>query len=123
MEYHSALILAANREKNVTINTIAPDSTFGQAWAELADALESEPFKSFAEAKSIDISKLVINPAGRLSEIKNGRPVDLHVQHDFDWPAASSAVLAAARMKKVPERGPLAPPTEESSVMPGVCST
>lgn len=30
MEYHSALILAANREKNVTINTIAPDSTFGQ---------------------------------------------------------------------------------------------
>ena len=77
--------------------TVPPDSTFGQAWAELADALESEPFKSFAEAKSIDISKLVINPAGRLSEIKNGRPVDLHVQHDFDWPAASSAVLAAAR--------------------------
>jgi len=34
----------------------ALDSTFGLAWTELADSLHSEPFKSFAEARKLDIS-------------------------------------------------------------------
>ena len=40
MEYHSALLLAANGQRNVTINTLAPESTFGQWWAQLSNAFK-----------------------------------------------------------------------------------
>ena len=75
---------------------ITPDSTFSQAWAELADALHAEPFKSFAEARKIDISQVSVGPRGRLTEYRNGREFPYH-QRDADWAAASATVLAAAR--------------------------
>lgn len=76
---------------------VPSNSTFGQAWSELADALESEPFKSFAEAKLIDITQLIISEAGDLYEgAKDGRH-DRSFAHDNpEWSAVSAAVLAAA---------------------------
>lgn len=75
---------------------VPPDSTFGKVWGELADALNSEPFKSFAEAKKIDSSKLVITRFGGLVAILDNDTRSFELQRDSDWAAASSAVLAAA---------------------------
>lgn len=75
--------------------TVPADSTFGQAWAELDKALHSEPFKSFAEARKLDISTLSIAPNGRLTEIREGRPAHFSLHNHADWKAASGAVLAA----------------------------
>lgn len=76
---------------------IPADSTFGQAWAELADALYSEPFKSFAEARKIDVSGLTINSRGQLTEMRDNVPVNLYLHRDADWAAASAQVMSAAR--------------------------
>lgn len=77
---------------------VPPNSTFGQAWSELADALESEPFKSFAEAKLIDISQLIISHDGSLEErSKDGGAVSFFSRNDPEWSAVSAAVLAAAK--------------------------
>ncbi|KTC18725.1 hypothetical protein AO391_03850 [Pseudomonas marginalis ICMP 9505] len=79
-----------------TIN-VPPDSTFGQLWGELADAINSEPFKSFAYAKNIDPLRLVIGISGRLSAITDDQPIDFDLKQHADWAAASAAVLAAAK--------------------------
>ncbi|WP_338477169.1 hypothetical protein [Pseudomonas khavaziana] len=76
---------------------IPPHSTFGKLWSELADALESEPFKSFAEAKLLDISKLIIGANGELTEKSDGGFTHFFERNDPEWSAASSAVLAAAK--------------------------
>ena len=76
---------------------IPPHSTFGKLWSELADALESEPFKSFAEAKLLDISKLIIGGDGDLHEKSDGALTHVFEQDDPEWSAASGAVLAAAK--------------------------
>ncbi|OPA87786.1 hypothetical protein BFW87_23515 [Pseudomonas fluorescens] len=84
--------------------TVPPSSTFGQAWSALADALESEPFKSFCEAKLIDISRLVIEPNGDLTEIGTEGGLTHFFSHkNPEWSAVSSAVLAAS--KKVMGQG------------------
>ena len=76
---------------------VPPNSTFGQAWSALADALESEPFKSFAEAKLIDISRIVIEPNGDLTEIgTDGGFINFFAHDNPEWSAVSSAVLVAA---------------------------
>ncbi|WP_438867287.1 hypothetical protein [Pseudomonas sp. L1(2025)] len=75
---------------------VPPHSTFGQAWSELADALESEPFKSFAEAKLIVTSNLIIGANGELTEKVDGSIVRFFPSDDPEWSAASAAVLAAA---------------------------
>jgi len=77
--------------------TIPADSTFGQAWAELADALHSEPFKSFAEARKIDVSGLTINSRGQLTEMRDNVPVNLYLHRDADWKAAAAKVVGAVR--------------------------
>jgi len=77
--------------------TVPADSTFGLAWTELADALHSEPFKSFAEARKLDISQLTITPEGRLIETSKEPPADFILGNDADWAAASGAVLAAVK--------------------------
>ncbi len=76
---------------------VPADSTFGQAWAELADALHSEPFKSFAESRKLDIAQLTITPDGRLIETSKERPADFTLRNDAGWAAASGAVLAAVK--------------------------
>lgn len=88
-----------NRRSNNESDKVAvpADSTFGQAWGELADALNAEPFKSFAEARNIDISQLIIHPSGILRELRNNRVINFHPHNDADWAAASGAVLAAVK--------------------------
>lgn len=77
--------------------SVPSNSSFGQAWSELADALESEPFKSFAEAKLIDITQLIISEAGGLYEgAKDGRHARFFAHDNPEWSAVSAAVLAAA---------------------------
>ena len=77
---------------------VPPYSSYGQALSELADALESEPFKSFAEAQSIDISQLVFDPDGSLTETgKDGGITHYFAHKNPEWAAASSAVLAAVK--------------------------
>ncbi|KAA6189663.1 hypothetical protein F3K53_00285 [Pseudomonas veronii] len=71
-------------------------STFGLAWNALADALDAQPFKTFAQAKGIDVSSLVVKTNGDLSGLKNNQTVSFSLKQDPDWAAASSAVLAAA---------------------------
>ncbi|MGF6097438.1 hypothetical protein [Pseudomonas sp. 18175] len=80
---------------------VPPTSTFGQAWSELADTLESEPFKSFAEAKLIDITQLLISETGGLYEnAKDGRHARFFAHDHPEWSAVSAAVLAAAKKLK-----------------------
>lgn len=90
-----------NDPKNgsVRLDTIdvPPYSTFGKAWGELAEAFNSEPFKSFAYANNIDPLKLVLNPDGTLTARRDNESVDFSLKKDADWAAASSAVLAAAK--------------------------
>ncbi|WP_168233086.1 hypothetical protein [Pseudomonas veronii] len=76
---------------------VPPGSTFGLAWNALADALDAQPFKTFAQAKGIDVSSLVINTNGDLSGLQNKQTVSFSLAQDPDWAAASSAVLAAAK--------------------------
>lgn len=76
---------------------VPPHSTFGQAWSALADALESQPFKSFAEAKLIETSNLIIGVDGALTEKVDGALVSYFSPNDPEWSAASGAVLAAAK--------------------------
>ncbi len=85
--------------------TVPPDSTFGKLWSELADALESEPFKSFAEAKLIVTSNLIIGANGDLTEKEDGAIVNFFSHNDAEWAAASAAVLAAVnKLTGVPRR-------------------
>lgn len=76
---------------------VPPDSTFGQAWAELADALHAEPFKSFADARKIDVSNVMIEPNGTLTEARQGKAVKFSLRRDADWAAASAGVLVAVK--------------------------
>ncbi|WP_053135221.1 hypothetical protein [Pseudomonas sp. MIACH] len=92
--------LAAETNRPIAVQdqvAVPADSTFGQAWTELADALHSEPFKSFAEARKIDVRGLMIDSRGQLSEMRNNVPVDLSLHRDTDWAAASAGVISAAR--------------------------
>lgn len=75
---------------------IPPDSSFGQAWCELADALSSEPFKSFAETRKINMANVSIDAGGNLYE-KRGSGVSRFDLKDAEWAPASAAVLAAVK--------------------------
>ncbi len=104
MEYHSALLLAANGEKNVTINTIAPDATFGQWWAQLKDAFHSPEARQWIEEKGINTSSIKLNPQSGQISFKRQRHLDpeqkLHTvgQDDWQWAALSRPILQAARV-------------------------
>lgn len=76
---------------------VPPHSTFGQAWSELADALESQPFKPFAEAKLIKIQNLIIEGNGDLTERSENGSGKYFPRNDPEWSAVSGAVLAAAK--------------------------
>lgn len=104
MEYHSALILAANREKNVTINTIAPDSTFGQWWAHLRDTFKSPDVRQWMDEKGISPDSITLNlNTGEISFTRR-RHLDpeqkRHTlgQDDRHWAAISGPILQAARV-------------------------
>lgn len=61
MEYHSALLKLANGEKDVTINAIAPDSTFGQWWAHLRDTFKSPEVRQWMEDQGINPGSITLN--------------------------------------------------------------
>jgi hypothetical protein len=82
---------------------VAPDSTFGHAWNELADALHSEPFKSFAEAKGIDVSTLLIEPDQDLPKLSTPHNANL----GYEYAAASANVFAAAKKVVGQSRAPI----------------
>ncbi|CRM97717.1 hypothetical protein [Pseudomonas sp. 22 E 5] len=75
---------------------IPPSSTFGLAWNELADALDAEPFKTFAQTKGIDISSLVIKANGDLTGRIHTQTFSFSLTQDPEWANASSAVLTAS---------------------------
>ena len=76
---------------------VPADSTFGQAWAKLADAVQSEPFKSFAQAHKIDTRNIFFFENGNLVENITGGSRTFSLKEDSDWAAASKDVLAAAK--------------------------
>lgn len=99
MQIKKQIELHANGQITRTEHRVAipAHSTFGVAWHQLHDALEAEPFKSFAQAKSIDVSSAYLHPSrGELGvRTVNGLKY-LKLDTDPDWRAASGAVLAAA---------------------------
>ncbi|WP_338721862.1 hypothetical protein V9L16_16510 [Pseudomonas tolaasii] len=78
---------------------VPPYSTFGQALSRLADAVEAEPFKSFAQTYSLDVSELYFREDGVLQAAnKVSKGHYLQFEHDDEvWAAASAEVLAAAK--------------------------
>ncbi|MBF8003296.1 hypothetical protein IZT72_01720 [Pseudomonas brenneri] len=104
MAYHSALLLAANRERNVTINTIAPDSTFGQWWAQLKEAFHSPEVRQWIEDKGINTGSITLNPESGQISFKRQRHLDPEQkrftvgQDDWQWAAISGPILQAGRV-------------------------
>ena len=104
MEYRSALILDANRERNVTINTIAPDSTFGQWWAHLRNTLKSPDVRQWMKEKGISPGSIKLNlNTGEISFKRQGHldPEQKRLtigQDDRHWAAISGPILQAARV-------------------------
>ncbi|MBP1124235.1 MULTISPECIES: hypothetical protein [Pseudomonas] len=86
-------------DKNASVDSeqiaIPNDSTFRQRWSELANALHSEPFKSFAQANDIDLNTIMIDKTGSLIALKKGTYYDIYSRTDDDWARASVDVLAA----------------------------
>ncbi|MGY2374942.1 hypothetical protein ACW9IB_10585 [Pseudomonas sp. SDO524_S393] len=79
--------------------SVPPYSTFGQALSRLADAVESEPFKSFAQKFSLDVSELYFEDDGALTAgYKNSKGhYKQFLQDEKEWAAASANVVAAAK--------------------------
>lgn len=75
---------------------IPPDSSFGQAWGDLNDAVNAEPFKSFAAAKKIDMSNVSMDLSGTLYENRGNHVVRFDLE-SAEWAPASAAVLAAVK--------------------------
>ncbi|KRP58794.1 hypothetical protein [Pseudomonas trivialis] len=92
-------LIRVKLEKNASVESeqiaIPNDSTFRQRWSELANALHSEPFKSFAQANDIDLNTIMIDNVGRLIALKNDTSYDIYSRTDDDWAHASVDVLAA----------------------------
>lgn len=103
-EYQSALLKVANRERNVTINSIAPDSTFGQWWAQLKDAFHSPEVRQWIEDKGINTSSIKLSPESGQISFKLRHQLDpeqkLHTvkQDDSRWAAISGPIFQAARI-------------------------
>lgn len=104
MEYHSALLKLANRERNVTINTVAPDSTFGQWWSHLRDTLKSPEVRQWMEEQGVNPGSITLNLQTGDISFKRQRHLDpeqkQHTvgQSDRHWGAISGPVLEAARV-------------------------
>ncbi|MGL5997894.1 MAG: glycosyltransferase [Pseudomonas proteolytica] len=104
MEYHSALLKLANGEKDVTINAIAPDSTFGQWWAHLRDTFKSPEVRQWMEDQGINPGSITLNLQSGEISFKRRRHLDPEQkQHtlgpgDRRWGAISGPILEAARV-------------------------
>ncbi|WP_248730316.1 glycosyltransferase [Pseudomonas sp. MWU13-2517] len=103
-EYHSALLRAANRERNITLRNIPSHSTFGQWWTQLHDAFQSPDVRQWVRDKGIDTTSIRLNPTSGQITFSLQRALDpaqkLHTvgQDDARWAAISGPVLHAARV-------------------------
>ncbi len=93
-----------SRETRV-ISDIPPFSTFGRAWAQLAHAIQSEPFAGFARQHKIDPSTLILNTQSgwTLDCIADGQPRSFS-KYSAGYEQATAAVTAAARAFHSPPR-------------------
>ncbi|WP_080727646.1 glycosyltransferase [Pseudomonas fluorescens] len=104
MEYHAALLQLANRQRDVKINTIAPDSTFGQWWAQLRNAFKSPEVRQWIESKGIHTGSIQLNPESGQISFKLQRHLDpeqkRHTlgQDDRHWASISEPILQAGRV-------------------------
>ncbi|OPA91577.1 hypothetical protein BFW88_13175 [Pseudomonas fluorescens] len=77
---------------------IPPNSTFGQLWAQLTQALNSEPFATFAKKNNINVSNLKITPSGWLDCTINGRLTNVGAsKYTPGFEQATQEVLTIAR--------------------------
>ncbi|MFQ6589958.1 MULTISPECIES: glycosyltransferase [Pseudomonas] len=103
-EYHSALLLAANRERNITIGQLPPSSTFGQWWTQLHNTFQSPDVLQWIRDQGIDTASIKLNAtSGQISfTLTRARDPEqkLHTvgQDDPRWAAISGPVLNAARV-------------------------
>lgn len=80
-----------------TVTNIPPFSTFGQAWARFTQALNQEPFATFAKDNNIDRSNLRWFPdSGGMECTINGQ-TKTFLNQTPGWTQAASVVAAAAR--------------------------
>ena len=104
MAYRWGLIQSADREKNVHIDAIPPDSTFGQWWGQLHDAFQSPDFVQWRQDKGIDTPSIKLDPQSGQITFKLQHHLDpsqqLHTvgQDDHQWAAISGPLLKAARV-------------------------
>lgn len=104
MEYHSALLLAANGQRNVTINTLAPESTFGQWWTQLSNAFKSPDIRQWMQDKGINPRSIELHPQSGKISFKLQQHLDpeqkRHTvgQDDARWAAISGPVLKAGQV-------------------------
>ena len=104
MEYHRALLQAANRERNVRISNIPPHSTFGQWWIQLQSAFQSPEVLQWIRDKGIDPATIRLNPTSGQITFTFKRTLDPEQkphsvgQDDARWAAISGPVLEAARV-------------------------
>lgn len=92
------------------IATVQPESTFGQIWAKFAQAVESEPFKSYAEKNNIDLDDMVIHPNGTITNLSGKEPRTWDANASAESKAATAAVIAAAKDLVGPYQDALIPP-------------
>lgn len=86
---------------------VAPYSTFSQPWSRLHRALTSEPFASFANAKSIDLSTLLLYPGSKTLRL-SGQTAEFNANNTPDWNRLTGEVFAAlADLSVDRQQGPI----------------
>ena len=81
-----------------SVSNIPPLSTFGMAWSQLTQAIQSEPFATFARVHKIEPGTLRLNTRDgwTLDCIADGKPASFS-QYTPGWWKATAAVTEAAR--------------------------
>lgn len=92
------------------IANVMPESTFGRLWAKFAKAVESEPFKSYAEKNNINLNDMVVHPNGTITNFSGKQPRTWDANASAESKAATAAVIAAAKDLVGPYRDALNPP-------------
>lgn len=86
---------------------VAPYSTFSQPWSRLDRALSSEPFASFAKAKNIDLSTLLLYPDSQTIRL-SGQASEFNAHNTPGWNTLTGDVFAAlAELSVDRQHGPI----------------
>lgn len=76
---------------------VPAESTFGLAWATFAEAVQSEPFTSYAKRNKINIDDMVVHPNGTIANLGGKEPAIFDANACAESKAATAAVIAAAK--------------------------